>query len=146
MAWLERLRIRKNSSMTSTKACGLIITSWRPMSFNQFKLYLAVTCVWFCAAVTCLAQSGLADSALADRIEAGDRKAALDMIRRNATVNAAQPDGTTPLHWAVYRVDEELVKALLARGAKADVVNSFGSSPLAEAARVANVNLVGILL
>src|SRR5262245_24984994 len=133
--------------MMSTKACGLTITSWRLMSFNQMKLYLAVTCVLVCAAVTCLAQSGsLTDSALADRIEAGDRKAALEMIRRNVSVTAAQPDGTTPLHWAVYRVDEELVKALLARGAKADVVNAFGSSPLAEAARVANVNLVGMLL
>jgi len=95
------------------------------------------------AAMTCFAES---DSALADRIEAGDRKAALEMIQRNAPVNSAQPDGTTPLHWAVYRVDEELVKTLLARGAKPDVVNSFGSSPLAEAARVANANLVGMLL
>src|SRR5204863_3124017 len=41
---------------------------------------------------------------------------------------------------------EELVKALLSRGAKADVVNTYGSSPLAEAVRVANVNLVGMLL
>jgi ankyrin repeat protein len=68
------------------------------------------------------------------------------MIARNAAVNAAQTDGSTPLHWAVYRVDEELVKALLARGAKADVVNAYGSSPLAEAVRVANVNLVQMLL
>jgi ankyrin repeat protein len=68
------------------------------------------------------------------------------MVQRNVPVNAAQPDGTTPLHWAVYRVDEELVKALLAHGAKADVANTFGSSPLAEAARVANPGLVKILL
>jgi ankyrin repeat protein len=93
--------------------------------------------------VNSLAQSG---SALADRIEAGDRKAALEMIARNASINSPQPSGTTPLHWAVYRVDEELVKALLARGAKADVVNSFGSSPLAEAAKVANANIVAMLL
>src|SRR5262245_16918005 len=129
--------------MTSTKDCGLTITSWRPMLFNRLKSLLAVNFMLSAAAMTCFAES---DSALADRIEAGDRKAALEMIQRNAPVNSAQPDGTTPLHWAVYRVDEELVKALLARGAKADVVNSFGSSPLAEAARVANVNLVGILL
>jgi uncharacterized protein len=94
--------------------------------------------------INSLAQSG---SALADRIEAGDRKSALDLIARNAAaVNSAQPDGTTPLHWAVYRVDEELVKTLLARGAKADIVNTYGSSPLAEAARVANLNLVKMLL
>jgi uncharacterized protein len=113
------------------------------MLFNRLKSLIAVTFVLPAAAMTCFAES---DSAVADRIEAGDRKAALEMIQRNAPVNNAQPDGTTPLHWAVYRVDEELVKTLLARGAKADVVNSFGSSPLAEATRVANVSLVGMLL
>ena len=129
--------------MTSTKVCGRTITSWRPMSFKHFKAFIAVTCVLSAAVVTSYAQSG---SALADRIEAGDRKAALEMIGRNVAVNSTQPDGSTPLHWAVYRVDEELVKALLGRGAKADVVNAYGSSPLAEAVRVANANLVKMLL
>ena len=116
------------------------------MLFEQFKTFASVAsaiAVLSAAAVTCDAQS---DSVLADRIEAGDRKVALEMIGRSAPVNSAQPDGATPLHWAVYRVDEELVKALLSRGAKADVVNAYGSSPLAEAARVANVNLVEMLL
>src|SRR5437763_16013805 len=103
--------------MTSTKDCGLTIISWRPMSFNRIKTFIAVTCMLCAAAVTCFAQSG---SALADRIESGDRKAALEMIGRNAPVNGAQSDGTTPLHRAVYRVDEELVKALLSRVEKAD--------------------------
>src|SRR5438132_658640 len=129
--------------MTSTKVCGLITTSWRPMSFNRMKFVIAVTCMLAAAAAVSFAES---ESPLADRIEAGDRKAALDLLRRNTPVNAAQFDGTTPLHWAVYRVDEELVKALLARGAKADIVHAYGSSPLAEAVRVANVNLAGMLL
>jgi ankyrin repeat protein len=83
---------------------------------------------------------------LADRIQSGDRKAALAMIASGTDVNKAQPDGTTPLHWAAYRVDRELVQTLLKKGAKADVVNRYGASPLAEAARVANVDLVGMLL
>ena len=61
-------------------------------------------------------------------------------------MNQTQPDGSTPLHWAVYRVDRELVAALLRRGAKADVVNKYGASPLAEATRVANVEIAGMLL
>lgn len=116
------------------------------MSFKRLIPLIAVTCVLL-AAVTCFGQSAtVPGSVLADRIESGDRKTALEMIARNTNVNVAQRDGSTPLHWAVYRVDEELVKALLARGAKADVVNSFGSSPLSEAARVANLKLVGMLL
>jgi hypothetical protein len=38
------------------------------------------------------------------------------------------------------------VAALLRKGARADVVNKYGASPLAEAARVANVELGGMLL
>ena len=85
-------------------------------------------------------------SALADRIQSGDRRAALAMIAAGADVNQAQPDGTTPLQWAVYRVDRELVASLLKKGARANVVNRYGSSPLAEAVRVANAELVAMLL
>ena len=111
------------------------------MLSKTLKSLIAVTFVLSATAVIGFAAE--ADSTLADRIEAGDRRAALEMIQRNTPVNAPQADGTTPLHWAVYRVDEELVKALLARGAKADVVNAFGSSPLAEAARVAGMAVAG---
>ena len=87
-----------------------------------------------------------AQSTLADRIQAGDRKAALEMIAAGANVNQTQPDGTTPLHWATYRVDRELVDRLLKRGAKANVVNHYGASPLHEAVRVASPELTGMLI
>jgi uncharacterized protein len=87
-----------------------------------------------------------ADSKLADRIQAGDRKAALAMIAAGADVNQTQPDGATPLHWAVYRVDRELVATLLKKGAKPNVVSKYGASPLAEAVRVANAEMVGMLV
>jgi len=88
----------------------------------------------------------LAQSTLADAIQRGDRKTALEMIAKGADVNNAQADGTTPLHWAVYQVDRELVQALIKKGARADVVNRYGSTPLAEAIKVANVPLVELLL
>ncbi len=101
------------------------------------------------AAIAVLGVAGRADAAddaLARAIQRGERSAALEMIRNGADVNAAQGDGTTPLHWAVYKVDAELVKTLLARGAKADVVNKYGSSPLAEAVKLGDANLVRLLL
>jgi ankyrin repeat protein len=91
-------------------------------------------------------QGGDVQSALADRIQSGDRRAALTMIDNGTDVNRAQPDGTTPLHWAAYRVDQELVQKLLKKGAKVDAVNHYGASPLAEAVRVANVPIAGMLL
>ena len=84
---------------------------------------------------------------LADLIQAGNRKTALDRIRTGgADVNEAQPDGTRPIHWAVYRVDYELIDALIARKAKVDVTNEFGSAPLAEAVKLADARMVKMLL
>src|SRR5260370_1049310 len=79
-------------------------------------------------------------------LRAGNRDAALKRIAAGADVNAAQGDGTTPLHWAVYKIDADLARALLERGAKPDVINNYGSSPLAEAVKVANARLVEMLL
>ena len=83
---------------------------------------------------------------LASLIQTGNRKAALDKIRTGADVNEAQPDGTRPLHWAVYRVDYELLDALIAKKAKVDVTNEFGSTPLAEAVKLADARMVKTLL
>ncbi len=98
--------------------------------------------LWLAAAGTAVA----ADNTLAGLIQGGNRDAALKMIAAGADVNAAQGDGTTPLHWAVYKIDAELTRALLARGAKPNVINKYGSSPLAEAVKVADARLVGMLL
>jgi uncharacterized protein len=93
-----------------------------------------------------LAVSAHAQSSLADRIQSGDRRAALEMIAAGANVNQTQPDGTTPLHWAVYKFDRELVQTLLRKGARANVLNRYGASALGEAVRVANMELVEMLL
>jgi len=87
-----------------------------------------------------------ADSRLADLIENGHRAAALEVIAEGGDVNAPQGDGTTPLHWAAYKLDAELVRALLAHGAKADVKNDYGASPLGEAVKAGNEALVETLL
>src|SRR5215469_4914327 len=84
---------------------------------------------------------------LSDLIRAGERDAALAAITSpDIDVNAADPDGSTPLLWATYKVDHELVRALLKKGAKAKVTNNFGSSPLGEADKLGDVELVRMLL
>jgi len=98
------------------------------------------------ASLSLAAGTAAADGTLADLIQSGDRAAALEMIRSGADVDAAQGDGTTPLHWAVYRIDAELVDALLARGARPDALNGYGSSPLAEAVKIGDADLVAKLL
>jgi ankyrin repeat protein len=101
----------------------------------------------FCLLVAVgLAPAQTRQGSLASLIQKGDRKAALALIRAGADVNEAQPDGTRPIHWAVYRVDYELLDALIANKAKADVTNEFGDTPLAEAAKVTDARMVKTLL
>ena len=103
-------------------------------------LTLACSLLLACAAAQ-------AQTPLADLIQNSERAAALEAIHSPGTdVNAAQGDGTTPLHWAVYKVDHALVAELLRNGAKADVTNRYGSSPLAEAVKLGDLALVEQLL
>jgi ankyrin repeat protein len=87
-----------------------------------------------------------ADADLAGLIQGGNRDAALAAVRAGANVNAAQGDGSTPLHWAVYKVDTELTRELLKHGANPNARSSLGATPLAEAAKLANVELVQLLI
>jgi ankyrin repeat protein len=106
------------------------------------RFYLALSLML--AAAPVLAQSS--KESLASLIEAGNRKAALDRIRTGADVNEAQPDGTRPIHWAVYRVDYELLQALIAKKANLNVRNQFGSTPIAQAAELGDTRMVKMLL
>jgi len=117
------------------------------MTRGILTVVLTLACV-IAAAIPGLAEgpAQTAPAALARLIQTGNRKAALEKIREGADVNAAQPDGTRPIHWAVYRVDYDLLDALLARKAKVDVVNEFGATPLAEAAKLGDARLVKKLL
>jgi uncharacterized protein len=83
---------------------------------------------------------------LANLIQSGNRKAALERIRAGADVNQPQGDGTRPIHWAVFRADYVLVEALIAKKAKVNVTNEFGGTPLAEAVKLADAQLVKMLL
>jgi ankyrin repeat protein len=103
----------------------------------------------FFLCVCCVVAPAMAQApkdSLANLIEAGNRKAALEKIRAGVEVNEAQPDGTRPIHWAVYRVDYELLDALIAKKANVNVVNEFGSAPLAEAVKLADARMVKSLL
>jgi ankyrin repeat protein len=107
------------------------------------RIIPAVICI-IAAAVPGLAQSP--SVSLANLIQAGDHKSALARIRAGADVNEAQPDGTRPIQWAVYRLDYELLDALIAKKAKVNVTNEFGSTPLTEAAELADARMVKTLL
>jgi uncharacterized protein len=96
-----------------------------------------------------LAQAQQAQKApkdLATAVQSGDTKLALQQIQSGADVNRVQPDGTSPLLWAVDRTEYEVAEALIAKKADVNATNEFGVSPLTEAARLSNARLVKMLL
>src|SRR5207247_4376191 len=94
----------------------------------KYKTILAFAAIFlFCLAGLNLAASR---SDVADAAMKGDKAAVRALLERKADVNAPQVDGAVALHWAVYKDDIELADMLLGAGAKADVVNREGITPL----------------
>jgi ankyrin repeat protein len=83
---------------------------------------------------------------LASAVEQLDRAAITQLLARRADVNAAQPDGTTALHWATYHDDTDLVNRLLAAGANALSANRYGVTPLSLACLNGNAAVITKLL
>ena len=90
--------------------------------------------------------SAAADDALVAAAKAADSAAALALIQREVDVNVAEPDGTTPLHWAVHNGDVQLVERLIAAGADVSAANEYGATPMSEAAVVGNAAIFEALL
>jgi uncharacterized protein len=94
-----------------------------------------------------LSTVAMAQETLVDLIRAGQREAVLAAITSpDIDLEAKEPDGSTALMWATFKVDRELVRALLKAGAKANVTNNYGATPLSEAAKLADLELVRMLL
>ena len=96
----------------------------------------------------CAALHGMANGPVAPLVEAakaGDL-AVVERIVRDADVDQAAVDGTTALHWAVYRDDDGMVDLLLEAGAKPTLTNRYGFPPLYFAAVNGNPAILKRLL
>jgi len=83
---------------------------------------------------------------VADAARNRNAEAVRSLVGKRADVNAAQPDGTTALHWAAHWNDIESVNLLLKAGANAKTVNRYGATPLSEAVMAGSVPVVQALL
>jgi ankyrin repeat protein len=69
-----------------------------------------------------------------------------DGIGQDGGVDRRNPDGSTPLQWAVYEGDVAAVRRLLAAGADVSLTNRYGASPMSLAAEVAHTEILELLL
>ena len=84
--------------------------------------------------------------ALANAAEKMDRAKVHALLKQRVDIDAAQADGMTALHWAIYHDDGEMVAALLRAGASVKVANRYGVTPLSLACSTGNSALVDVLL
>ncbi|HUN25170.1 MAG TPA: ankyrin repeat domain-containing protein [Steroidobacteraceae bacterium] len=91
-------------------------------------------------------RAALAASAVADAVMQQDAARLQALLRAHADVNAAQPDGSTALHWAAYYGDPHTAAALIAAGAHPNVRTDTGMTPLTLACQSGNAALVKSLL
>jgi ankyrin repeat protein len=89
---------------------------------------------------------GAGRSDVADAAMRGDRAAIRTLIQQKADVNAAQIDGATAVHWAVYKDDAEMLETLITAGALTDVKNREGITPLQMASLFGDARVVDRLI
>ena len=92
------------------------------------------------------ARGAASDSILADAIEREQWQVVNKQIDVPEQLQAAQPDGMTPLHWAVYHGNLEVTKRLLTAGVESDALTQYGVSPLSIACIHGNASIVGLLI
>lgn len=88
----------------------------------------------------------LGASEVADAAMRGDTAQLTKLIAAKADVNAAQPDGSTALHWTAYHGDVKATAALLRAHADPGAAMENGMTPLALACEAGNADLVKELL
>ncbi|RMF44490.1 MAG: ankyrin repeat domain-containing protein [Planctomycetota bacterium] len=72
--------------------------------------------------------------------------ALLERVQPGTSVQAASPDGTTALHWAVYYDQPSVVERLIDAGADVQAANRYGVRPLSIACQNGNTAIVKMLL
>jgi ankyrin repeat protein len=82
---------------------------------------------------------------LIDAVKAGNRTAVRTLATKS-TVNGAEADGMTALHWAVRADDADTVKLLIKAGANVSAANRYGITPLSLSATNGNAVITRALL
>jgi uncharacterized protein len=86
------------------------------------------------------------DLRLVEAVKNGDLAAASTLLRQRVNANAAEPDGTTALHWAVRQGNLDLTDQLLRAGADVKAANRYGITAIYLACVDGNAPIIERLL
>jgi uncharacterized protein len=114
--------------------------------YSRFKKRLAAINSACLVAILTAGTLAAADSPLADAVMHRDKDAIAAPLSQNVSVNAAQPDGTTALHWTAHWEDTVTLDLLIRAHANPNAANRYGLTPLLEAATNGDASVVTKLL
>ncbi|HVQ14714.1 MAG TPA: ankyrin repeat domain-containing protein, partial [Vicinamibacterales bacterium] len=83
------------------------------------------TVILLALTTTSAADTVVKDQRLVQAAKTGDSTTAVALIGKRVDPNIAEPDGTTPLHWAVRNNDAALVDRLIRAGADVKATNRY---------------------
>ena len=90
--------------------------------------------------------TGAKDLRLVEAAKSRNSAAATALLQKKIDPNTPEPDGTTALHWAVRYDEVALVERLIKAGAKVNVANRYGVTPIALACESGGAAVVEHLL
>jgi len=86
------------------------------------------------------------DLRLVQAAKSGDTRAAMTLLNQRVDPNGAEPDGTTPLHWAARNGDAALVERLIKVGADVKAANRYGITAISLACESGSAPVVEQLI
>lgn len=91
--------------------------------------------------------TAISQTAVADAAMKGDVATVRTLLKQGASVNTAQGDGSTALHWAAEHGDVALAQTLLAAHANVKATTRIGAyTPLDLAAKAGNAEIINMLI
>ena len=104
-------------------------------------------CMVLALGTNMLIQAGAVEARVADAAMNGDLTAVRNLLKQGADVNAAQGDGMTALHWAVFKDNADMAKTLVSAGANVSATTRInGMTPLFFAAQNGQAAMIDILV
>jgi ankyrin repeat protein len=113
---------------------------------NTFPKYSGVRRAGLLSVLLASSCFAAGDSRLIDAVKDRNLKAVNSLLGEHVDVNVPQPDGATPLAWAAYLDEEDIVDVLLKAGARVNTADEYGETPLTLACANGNGSVVRKLL
>src|SRR5688572_18848589 len=116
------------------------------MHRRSSRSFMLAVLTAFSLGVAADAQAAARSVPLTEAVRGGDVATVRTLISQKADVNAAEPDGTTAMHWAAHLNDLASMNLLLAAGANPRAVTRNGATPFSLACYLGNAAVIERLL